>query len=252
MTKILSFLLFFCILSAFGQTVEVEYKYHKLLYKDDLSRDEIHKLINIDNEVSYYVVDKAQDNSNIPGYIGPTESEPLRSYKKFNQDSIYTVYPFGFAYGYVKEKIPVIDWKIEKEHKKILDYDCIKATAEFRGRKYEAYYTEKIATTDGPWKFSGLPGTILEIYDTDKKVTFEAVAVRIKKEKNNYDHYLANLKIKKKHTFDGFSRISVKSHYKILAALNASLSNNSEAISSADLIKDYPQEIEIIDVEKYK
>ncbi|QBA21860.1 GLPGLI family protein [Chryseobacterium indologenes] len=248
----LLYIIFLITINISAQTFEIDYKYHELLQPKNLPRDEVHKLINIDNDISYYVVDKEQNHSNVPGYTAPTESEALRTFKKFNQDSVYTVYPVGLKYAYVKEKIPVINWKIEKETKKILDYDCRKATAEYRGRKFEAYFTEKISTTDGPWKFSGLPGTILEVYDTEKKLTIEAIAVKISRETKNYDQYLSRLNVKRKYTYEEFAKLSVKRHLKILAAINSSLPNNSDVSSTSNLIKNYPQEIEIIDVEKYK
>lgn len=235
-----------------AQTVEIQYKYHELLKPKNLPRDEIHRLINVNDEFSYYVVEKEQDHSNNPGYTPPSESEALRAYKKFDQDSIYTVYPLGFRYVYVKEKMPQIQWHIEKETKAILGYDCKKATTVYRGRKYEAYFTDKIPTTDGPWKFSGLPGTILEIYDTEKKLTIEAIGIKILKEEKDCNHYLAPLKVKKIHTYDDFVRLSIATYSRILAAMNSSLSNSSDAVTTANFIKNYPQMIEIINVEKYR
>lgn len=238
-----------------AQTVEIQYNYHELLQPKNLPRDEVHKLINVNNEISYYVVDKEQDHSNVAGFSAPSESEILRTYKQFSTDSIYTVYPFGFSYAYVKEKIPTINWQIETETKKILGYDCKKATTEYRGRKYEAYFTEKIPTTDGPWKFSGLPGTILEIYDSEKKLTIEATAVKISKETKgtkDYEKYSANLKVKKIRSYEEFVKASIAMHLRIIASMNANLPNNSEVVVSANFIKNYPQQIEIVDVEKYK
>uniref|UniRef100_UPI004049A73A GLPGLI family protein n=3 Tax=Flavobacterium sp. TaxID=239 RepID=UPI004049A73A len=65
----------------------------------------------------------------------------------------------------VYEEIPKIKWLFLKETIKINNYHCKKATAEFRGRKYNVWYTEQIPITAGPWKFSGLPGLIMLIED---------------------------------------------------------------------------------------
>lgn len=73
---------------------------------------------------------------------------------------------------YVEEIIPVIDWKLEKETKKIGSFDCKKATTSFRGREYIAWYALEIPLPYGPWKLHGLPGLILEAYDTNKEVYF--------------------------------------------------------------------------------
>lgn len=58
-------------------------------------------------------------------------------------------------------------WRITAEKKDIDSFQCIKATAFWRGRYYTAWFTEKIPVSNGPWKFGGLPGLIVEIYDSD-------------------------------------------------------------------------------------
>ncbi|MFM9825812.1 GLPGLI family protein [Flavobacterium sp.] len=71
---------------------------------------------------------------------------------------------------YIKEITPKMNWKIEKETKKIGSFICKKATSFFRGRNYIAWFTTEIALPFGPWKLNGLPGIILEAYDTNKHI----------------------------------------------------------------------------------
>lgn len=71
---------------------------------------------------------------------------------------------------YIKEPTPIINWKITKDTKKIGSLNCKKATAFFRGRNYIAWYTTEIMAPFGPWKLNGLPGLIIEAYDTNKNV----------------------------------------------------------------------------------
>lgn len=77
---------------------------------------------------------------------------------------------------YVKDSLHQMKWKKLKEKKEILGYNCKSATTTFRGRTYKAFYTEQIPISEGPFKFGGLPGLILEIYSLDdeyKWVAFE-------------------------------------------------------------------------------
>jgi len=78
-----------------------------------------------------------------------------------------------------EENIPDFQWKLEKGEQEVLGYLCKKATTNFRGRTYEAWYAPEIMISDGPWKFSGLPGLILKISDAKKQYVFEAIALSL-------------------------------------------------------------------------
>jgi len=71
-----------------------------------------------------------------------------------------------------------IEWNIsEQEQKEIGGFVCKKATTTFRGVDYIAWFTEEIPLPYGPWKFRGLNGLILEVYD--KNFNYKIVAVKI-------------------------------------------------------------------------
>ena len=84
----------------------------------------------------------------------------------------------------ITEHIPKMDWELKDGEKEILGYLCKKATVSFRGRNYEAWYTRDLPIPDGPWKFNGLPGLILEIADDKNEVKIEAYTVEINKKEN--------------------------------------------------------------------
>lgn len=70
-----------------------------------------------------------------------------------------------------------IPWVHEKGAKTILGYDCVKASAYFRGRHWTVWYTYHIPYTAGPWKLRGLPGLILEAFDDRGEYSYEAVSI---------------------------------------------------------------------------
>ena len=65
-----------------------------------------------------------------------------------------------------------LDWKIISDKEKIGTYNTQKATTEFGGRKWTAWFAEDIPFQDGPYKFAGLPGLIVKIEDTDKNYSW--------------------------------------------------------------------------------
>lgn len=59
----------------------------------------------------------------------------------------------------------MIQWKIWPDTKNIGGFKAQKATSELGGRKWTGWFTDEIQIQDGPYKFSGLPGLILEVED---------------------------------------------------------------------------------------
>ena len=76
------------------------------------------------------------------------------------------------------EAIPNINWTIHNENKRILDYTCQRATAKFRGRVYEVWFAPEIPLREGPYKFVGLPGLILEMADSQKHYVYKCISLR--------------------------------------------------------------------------
>ena len=82
-----------------------------------------------------------------------------------------------FTQYHYTEPWPLMQWTLESEKQTICDYQCQRATCHWRGRDYEAWFTSAIPLKSGPWKFGGLPGLIMKIYDTKHLYTWEAVSV---------------------------------------------------------------------------
>lgn len=84
--------------------------------------------------------------------------------KDKNRDFLYTQYLDDAGDFFIHDNVPGIVWSIDdKNSKKILGYECFKATTVFRGSPITAYFTKEIPFSVGPFKFYGLPGAILDI-----------------------------------------------------------------------------------------
>lgn len=101
----------------------------------------------------------------------PATENGSQVYTNIVKDSVWSSFLRG-GLQYVAEKRIAQNWKLQKETKKIGGFNCHKATTKFRGRGYTAWYTNEIPLPYGPWKLQGLPGLILEAYDTNQDIYY--------------------------------------------------------------------------------
>ena len=162
----------------------VYYGYIQSLNEGNMKGADSNAYLIFDKDRSYYVtakdsLEKAVQTNQITvhekGFEGKIEYSGKRSLqgdqvaynvkeKKIHSNVFYD------EQIYVVEPATPINWKITNETKKIGNFKCLKATAFFKGRNYTAWFTTAIPVSYGPWKLYGLPGLILEAYDTDKHV----------------------------------------------------------------------------------
>ena len=130
------------------------------------AKDSLEKAENLDKQTTY------MNDDDSGGSIHNGMSSSRLGDQVFNDLKAKTIYS-SFSQEkqvYVREQAVKISWAISKETKKIGNFNCLKATGSFRGRKYTAWYAPAIAVPYGPWKLNGLPGLILEAYDANKNV----------------------------------------------------------------------------------
>jgi len=111
---------------------------------------------------------------------------PIPPFAKRMRTRVYKNYPQGQMtvtdaidanyYKYI-DKLHSQTWQITDSTKTILDYPCQMAVSDFRGRRWIAWFAHDIPISDGPWKFSGLPGLIMEVYDSEKHFHFTLVGI---------------------------------------------------------------------------
>ncbi|MHA6697645.1 GLPGLI family protein [Chryseobacterium sp. A321] len=88
-----------------------------------------------------------------------------------------------------------IKWHITSRTKQIGNYHAQKAYAEFGGRAWTAWFTSDIQVPEGPYKFKGLPGLILRIFDSEEDYSFELFQI---------------LKLDKLYDFKSFEKLGIK------------------------------------------
>jgi GLPGLI family protein len=80
----------------------------------------------------------------------------------------------------INDTLANVQWKLLPDQKTILGYNCQKATCEYRGRPFSVYFSSELPFSDGPYKFTGLPGLILELSSDDGIANFEILAEEVK------------------------------------------------------------------------
>jgi GLPGLI family protein len=89
------------------------------------------------------------------------------------ENKLYFTKTIVYDQFYYDQEMDLFEWEILPDKKKIKDFEVQKAKTSFAGRDYIAWFTSEIPISDGPYKFSGLPGLILELQDTQQHYVFE-------------------------------------------------------------------------------
>ena len=148
-------------------------------YRDSLVRDFIKKN------------PKAQGFSNQSGPFGKKGnawsliiwSDFFKDFSK-NEFTEYANMPHGAIPPYqYTEKIPIQEWKVHEDTLTVCGFLCQKATCRFRGNDFTAWYAPNVPISNGPWKFGGLSGLILKVYDKNKHYDFECIKIEYHTEK---------------------------------------------------------------------
>lgn len=150
----------------------------------------VKSILTFNNKESVYEIDHTHSLDNEKSvFYGDNTIYKIKSnsndfvYKNYEEKTLYYKERIGFKKFYIKDSLNTIDWNLTANKKEILGYKCQEATAAYKGRNYIAYFTNEISGSNGPWRFNGLPGLILEIYDVDNVFKISATDIVIKKEK---------------------------------------------------------------------
>jgi GLPGLI family protein len=121
----------------------------------------------------------------------PKPSSNKRIFKSTSSKKI-TIYDEFYDNIYMYNDTVNMKWKITNIYDTLNNMKVRRAETKFRGRNYIAWYTSEIPISDGPYKFRGLPGLIIKIYDSKKEINYSLIGLeKYKKSKslnNNYDN----------------------------------------------------------------
>lgn len=161
---------------------------YELKYKEDSTSTNFEKenvILDIDKDnVQYYEAQALEidsiNKSNPHGFSNYTYPIPKLK-RKLSSETNQNYYFVNDNYWVFESQDPIV-WKLETETKQKGEWKLQKATTKFGGRHWTAWFTAAILYSEGPYKFKGLPGLIVELYDDNNNYFFELA--KIEKPKN--------------------------------------------------------------------
>ena len=111
---------------------------------------------------------------------GPYTSRSLyhiyKNYPKGKITFIETTLSGTFKY---EDMLDEFIWELTQDTATIVGYLSQKATCNFGGRNWIAWFCSDIPFKEGPYKFNGLPGLIVKVYDSREHYVFELTGLEI-------------------------------------------------------------------------
>jgi len=139
------------------------------------------KFVNSDSYISDTTTRNFTTEKQIIDYMSNPQVKPVafiyQIYKNYPRGKISFIdYIPSNAYKY-EEDINLFQWIITVDTSTICGFKTQKATCNFGGRSWIAWFSPDIPYSDGPYKFNGLPGLIVKLYDTRSHYVFELLSI---------------------------------------------------------------------------
>lgn len=104
-----------------------------------------------------------------------------RIFKHYNDKKIVFTDFVPFDFFLYEEELNNFSWEILNETRRLLGYTIQKAITNYGGRNWIVWFTPDIPISDGPYKFNGLPGLILEARDSMNHYVFRFNSIKSEK-----------------------------------------------------------------------
>ena len=180
------------------------------------------------------IVNNMKINKNLELNFSKVPNTRFR-YVIVKENKTINYYESLLKYKFSYDEISNFNWKLLNEQSKIGDFNCQKATTNYGGRTWIAWYTTEIPIYDGPYKFNGLPGLIVKVSDTKNNYSFDLISIK--------KGLLVDNTILKDSYFTQHKKISKEDYFKAVNNINEniisemSMSGFTVAPESVDRVK---------------
>lgn len=175
MQKALVFIGIFMSLFYYSQTNRFVYE---LQYRRDSTEDYRKTLMNLDitaktvkfydKQFAYYDSINKEAQTTVSKFSTKTDQIISREINSFKNNW----YRDFFEYFVVKTN-DEMTWKLMSETQNYNGYQLQKATTDFGGRIWVAWFSNDVDIKEGPYKFRGLPGLIFLLEDSEKNFIYQ-------------------------------------------------------------------------------
>lgn len=179
--KCLQYILFVLFISNLNSQVRrfvYEYRFNLDSTKTNTIQKEIYFLDSNKNGSIYYNEEEEATNDSLLKKDNESsvlfKDKIIKSYPEYTMNQATKI----SADYYLVSDTRILKWEIKEQKEKISDYNAQKATTNFMGRNWTAWFTTEIPIQDGPYKFHGLPGLILKLEDNTSSHIFEIIAIK--------------------------------------------------------------------------
>ena len=222
-------------------TVEVFYDYQTNFFGPGMEYN-INSKLTCSHQKSLYEMDHSKKFSSKESNEQSSDNNLVLSfasegntfvYKDLTKSEVYFEQNISLAPFYTIDTSPAIAWELTEDTKEILGYQCQRAVGFLGGRLYDAYFTPEISISDGPWRFQGLPGLILEVKSSDGIFSLVGSSLKITKEEPIIENPYAEKEIIKREDF----LILYKEKYDQVLRNNMSENGPTQSLAKEGLVK---------------
>ncbi|WP_277115566.1 GLPGLI family protein [Chryseobacterium sp.] len=131
--------------------------------------------------------------------------EDIYSFKNLINNKVYksVTHPSMYDLYYININ-DQLNWKVLSDTMKVDSVQCQKATTQYGGRNWIAWFDPTSPIQEGPYIFYGLPGLIIKLSDEQKDFDFNLI--KIKKSGKNNMFYLRK---GKEITWDAYKKLQI-------------------------------------------
>lgn len=186
---LMNLVLIFLSCNFFAQNFRIDYQ---LTYKEDsLSSETTNKsmLLFVQGGKSKFMTEKQYqvDSLRSTGFKGSAIGD--NSFLVINnEENLSFKYYFFFRDTYKIKELINLNWELKPETKKISTYLCRKAILKYKGRTWEAWYTQDVPIQAGPYIFRNLPGLIIEMTDSTGSYKFNLYSIKKKSDTLDFEN----------------------------------------------------------------